>query len=104
MRCRICKNTLSSFMSFGEMPIANGFLTSEQIQNEYFFELAPAFCRNCSMFQLVEQPDPEKMFHENYAYFSSTSSYMQNHFKQFADSVIESVLPNLFNAFKDSLI
>jgi len=78
-------------MSFGQMPIANGFLTSEQVQNEYFFELAPAFCGNCNMFQLIEQPEPEKMFHENYAFFSSTSSYMQNHFKNFADSVIESV-------------
>ena len=91
VNCRICSTFIEPFMSFGKMPIANGFLTSEQIQNEYFFELAPAFCRNCGMFQLVEQPDPEKMFHENYAFFSSTSSYMQNHFKQFADSVIESV-------------
>ena len=91
VNCRICSTYIEPFMSFGKMPIANGFLTSEQIQNEYYFELAPAFCKNCGMFQLVEQPAPEKMFHENYAFFSSTSSYMQNHFKQFADSVIESV-------------
>ena len=32
--------------------------------NEYFFELAPAFCEQCSMFQIVEQPRPDKMFHE----------------------------------------
>ena len=65
VNCRICSTYIAPFMSFGKMPIANGFLTSEQIQNEYYFELAPAFCRNCEMFQLVEQPDPEKMFHEN---------------------------------------
>ena len=91
VNCRICNTYVEPFMSFGKMPIANGFLTLDQIQNEYFFELSPAFCSNCGMFQLIEQPDQQKMFHENYAFFSSTSNYMQNHFKQFADSVIESV-------------
>jgi len=47
------------------------------------------FCENCNMVQLVEQPDREQMFHENYAFFSSTSSYMQEHFKNLAQSVIE---------------
>ena len=79
-------------MSFGKMPIANGFLTSDQIQNEYFFELAPAFCSYCGMFQLIEQPERQKMFHKNYAFFSSTSNYMQAHFKQFSEMVIKCVL------------
>ena len=76
-------------MTFGMMPIANGFLTADQIQDEFFFELSPAFCQNCGMFQLIEQPAPEKMFHENYAFLSSTSVYMQEHFKRFAESVID---------------
>ena len=45
------------------------------------------------MVQLVEQPDREKMFHENYAFFSSTSNYMKSHFSDFADKV--STLQNL---------
>ncbi len=68
-------------MSFGKMPIANGFFTAEQFAKEYSFELAPVFCNQCGMFQLIEQPVPEKMFHQNYAFFSSTSRYMQAHFK-----------------------
>lgn len=91
-RCRICNSEINSFMSFGKMPIANGFLTKEQIPNEYFFELAPAFCEHCGMFQIVDQPEPEKMFHENYAFFSSTSSYMQSHFKKYAEYVMNQVL------------
>jgi methylation protein EvaC len=75
-------------MSFGRMPIANGFLTADEIPNEYFFELAPAFCDRCGMFQLVEQPQAEKMFHENYAFFSTTSRYMQAHFETFAKKVM----------------
>jgi len=79
-------------MSFGRMPIANGFLRPDKTQNEYFFELAPAFCEACGMFQLLEQPQPEKMFHEQYAFYSSTSRYMQVHFEAFAQAVINTVL------------
>jgi len=65
------------------MPIANGFLTPEQFPNEYFFELRVGFCSRCSMVQLVEQPDREMMFNENYAFFSSTSTRMATHFEEF---------------------
>jgi len=69
------------------MPIANAFATKEQIKNEYTFPMKVGFCGNCNMVQLVEQPDREKMFHENYAFFSSTSNFMKKHFKLFANSV-----------------
>ena len=90
--CRVCRATITPFMTFGRMPIANGFLTEAEIAAEYFFELAPAFCVACGMFQLMEQPAPEKMFHESYAFLSSTSRYMQSHFQAFAELVIERVL------------
>jgi len=69
------------------MPIANGFLTPDEFPNEYFFDLAAAFCPTCLMVQLVEQPDRERMFHDHYAFFSSTSSGMARHFERFAQSV-----------------
>jgi methylation protein EvaC len=86
-------------MSFGRMPIANGFLRPDETENEYFFELAPAFCKACGMFQLVQQPDPQKMFHEQYAFYSSTSRYMQAHFEAFAHAVINTVLAGCDNPF-----
>lgn len=89
--CRVCNSKIEPFMSFGKMPIANGFLTANQFASEYFFELAPALCGHCGMFQLIEQPAPEKMFHEHYAFFSSTSRYMQTHFKAFAELVMNRV-------------
>ena len=58
------------------MPIANGFLSPEQFAEEYFFELKVAFCENCRMVQLAELVERERMFHENYAFFSSTSTRM----------------------------
>lgn len=79
-------------MSFGRMPIANGFLTEAEISDEYFFELAPAFCERCGMFQIMEQPEPDKMFHGQYAFYSSTSRYMQKHFNEFANTIIADAL------------
>ena len=88
-KCLICDSEYSSFVDFGVMPIANAFATKEQIKNEYTFPMKVGFCGNCNMVQLVEQPDREKMFHENYAFFSSTSNYMKEHFKLFSNSVSE---------------
>ena len=48
------------------------------------------FCTESKMFQLIEQPNPEKMFHENYPFFSSTSKFMTKHFEDFANQVLES--------------
>ena len=97
--CRVCQKPLEPFMSFGPMPIANGFLTADETDNEYFFELQPAFCPDCFMFQLVEQPPPSQMFHEHYAFVSSTSRLMQDHFLVFADDVITTVLGGRQNPF-----
>ena len=69
------------------MPIANGFLTEAEFAKEYFFDLSVGFCDRCGMVQLMEQPDRERMFHENYAFFSSTSRRMAEHFRGFADWV-----------------
>ena len=40
------------------MPLANAFLTPDQFDREYFYEMTPAFCSACGMFQITEQPDP----------------------------------------------
>ncbi len=87
--CLICQTHYEPFISFGKMPIANGFLSPKQYSKEYFFELKTGFCLNCNMVQLAEQPDREMMFHEEYAFFSSTSARMTLHFKEFAELVIK---------------
>jgi methylation protein EvaC len=74
-------------MSFGRMPIANGFIKKEDFGNEYFFEMKVAHCPVCNMVQLTDQPEREKMFNENYAFYSGTSKYMAVHFKYFADEI-----------------
>ncbi len=87
-KCLICNDNFSPFVNFGSMPIANAFSTLEGLKNEYTFEMKVGFCENCHMVQLLEQPDRERMFHDNYAFYSSTSSYMIKHFDAFTNSVI----------------
>jgi len=74
-------------MSLGMMPISNCFLKPEQFSDEYFYELKPVFCESCATFQIEDQPDPSRMFHENYAFFSRTSGRMVEHFKSYANWV-----------------
>ena len=69
LNCRICETPIQPFMSFGKMPIANGFLDPEDFKMKYFYELKLVFCENCLTFQITEQPDPAKMFHQNYSFF-----------------------------------
>jgi methylation protein EvaC len=85
--CAVCNSQISPFVSYGRQPIANGFLTQKEFDREYFFELAVGFCTECTMVQLIEQPEREKMFNENYAFFSGTSRYMSVHFGEFADDI-----------------
>jgi methylation protein EvaC len=92
--CLICGSPAEQFISFGQMPIANGFLLPEQLADEHFFELAVAFCASCTMVQLVHLVEPSKMFHENYAFFSSTSTRMAAHFADFAQDVRSKYLQN----------
>jgi methylation protein EvaC len=68
-KCLIFDRDIEPFMSFGKMPLANGFLIPDHFAKEYSFELNIAFCPNCTMVQLTDQPAPEKMFHEHYAFF-----------------------------------
>ena len=76
IQCLVCQSPVEEFISFGRMPIANGFLPEERFADERFFELKAGFCPGCTMVQLTERVDPEALFHEEYAYFSSTSVRM----------------------------
>ncbi len=86
-KCKACGHPVEPFMSFGQMPIANGFLSQTEFPDEFFAELAVGFCEDCALVQLTQTVDRERMFHDNYAFFSSTSSRMALHFERFATEV-----------------
>ncbi|MDO8183829.1 MAG: methyltransferase domain-containing protein [bacterium] len=74
-------------IDFGQMPIANAFLTPEQIKDEYFYHMIVGYDPKTAAIGLINTVPPEKMFHDHYAYFSSTSKGMQNHFAQTANKL-----------------
>ena len=89
-RCKITGKPLTKILDFGLQPLGNGFLELNQVDGEYFFPMEIGFSEESMMFQLLHQPDAEKMFHDHYAFYSSTSSFMAKHFKEFANEVIDS--------------
>jgi hypothetical protein len=87
-QCRLSGEALNLVIDLGKQPLGNGFLSPNQIPEEYFFQLQCGFNEQSKLLQLINQPDPQLMFHENYAFFSSTSRGMQSHFSEFANRVI----------------
>lgn len=85
--CRLTGEPLDLVLDLGRQPLGNGFL-EEPISDEYFYPLQCGFSESSRLFQLMEQPEPSLMFHQDYAFFSGTSSRMVKHFESFADSVI----------------
>lgn len=85
--CRVCDKTLKSIIDFGNMPIANEFQLPES-QTGFRFRMVAAFCDSCALFQLMDQPKPELMFHDHYAFFATTSNYMKLHFKSLVEDHI----------------
>ncbi len=86
-RCRLCEGDLELFLDFGQMPIANGWLDPPQFDAEPRFPLRVAQCQRCGGVQLVEVVPAEAMFNDHYAFFSSTSRGMAEHFERFATDV-----------------
>ena len=71
-------------MSFGKMPIANGFLDKKNFKNEFFYKLEVGFSKKLSLFQINNHPKPSQMFNKNYPFFSGSSKGMINHFRKFS--------------------
>jgi SAM-dependent methyltransferase len=69
------------------MPIANNFQSNVTI-DDYRFELSTGFCEFCALFQIIDQPDPNLMFHSGYPFFTGLSSSMAAHFRQVAEEFI----------------
>jgi len=84
MRCKFTGKKIKPFMSFGKMPIANGFLKKNDFKKEYFYNLEVGFSKDVCLFQIANHPAPKQMFHKNYPFYSSSSKSMVQHFKKYA--------------------
>ena len=86
--CRLCGSRIEPFISFGRMPAANGFLARDAFAGEFFFDLSAAFCETCVLPQLAESVARERMFNDQYPFFTASSARMAAHFEAFAGRVM----------------
>ena len=89
-RCRFCDKQLEYiFADLGASPLANAYLTMEQIhQMEPFFPLQAYVCERCFLVQLPVFQSSEEIF-SDYAYFSSYSDSWLQHAKKYTESMIK---------------
>jgi 2-polyprenyl-3-methyl-5-hydroxy-6-metoxy-1,4-benzoquinol methylase len=88
--CRFCKaNIRHTFVDLGMSPLANSYLTSEELNSmEPFYPLHVYVCDNCFLVQLEEFTRPESIF-SDYAYFASYSDTWLQHAKSYVEMMIE---------------
>ncbi len=80
--CRSCgSRDLVSFLDLGETVLADRLLTAAQLDApEPKAPLEVAFCRKCTLVQILHTVAPEVLFSSDYPYFSSVSPSLLAHF------------------------
>ncbi|MBI4085852.1 MAG: class I SAM-dependent methyltransferase [Candidatus Liptonbacteria bacterium] len=88
--CRICgSSNLARFLSLGETPLADAFVERENLDKpEKKFPLDVAVCADCNLVKLVNIVDPELLFGDNYAFYTSASPQAVIHFRKYAHEVM----------------
>jgi SAM-dependent methyltransferase len=70
-------------------PISNAFLKADELNRmEPFYPLHAYVCGTCFLVQLEEFESPQKIFGDNYAYFSSYSDSWLDHARRYTDQMI----------------
>ncbi|SDI17223.1 class I SAM-dependent methyltransferase [Nonomuraea jiangxiensis] len=90
--CRVCGGEVREFVDLGRQPTANGFLTPEEADREFFFRLAVGVCGRCAMVQLIEEVPQELRYHGAYRYHASGSAGHRQHFEQNARRFLDTEL------------
>ena len=87
--CRFCATPLrETFADLGVSPLANSYLTREQLNAaEAFYPLHAYVCCSCYLVQLEPFESPERIFGE-YLYFSSFSDTWLAHCRTYAADMI----------------
>ena len=88
--CRGCGGAnLSQFLSLGDLPLANAFLTADQLQEpEARFPLEVYFCRDCALIQLLHVVNPQVLF-SNYIYRTGTNKTIAQHNAALAQAAVQ---------------
>ena len=89
--CRSCRQSgLKPVLNLGQMPLSDGLLTEAQLtEKEDKYPLEVAFCPHCTLMQILETVTPEKLFCEDYPYYSSFTDTLLEHSRKNVLSLIE---------------
>ena len=86
--CRVCKGRdITRILSLGEHPPVDNFTDAAHIKDEKRYPLDVYFCGTCNLVQLLDVVAEEELFHGEYAYFSSASVPLVEHFRSYAEDV-----------------
>lgn len=87
--CRLCHEPLRhTFADLGVSPFSNTFLKPEHLNRmEPFYPLHAFVCETCFLVQLEEFESPERIFNDEYAYFSSYSDTWLDHARQYTEQI-----------------
>jgi methylation protein EvaC len=83
MKCKFCNKKIKPFLSFGKMPMANGFLKKKDFKKEFFYNLEVGFCRNDYLFQVNDHPKSPHIFNNHYPFYTNKSLFMKKHFQNY---------------------
>lgn len=82
--CRACAGgPVREFLDLGEMPLAGGFLTPDEIAEERRYPLAISVCESCSCVQITDPVDAEILF-QDYSFKTGTIPGLLRHFDGYA--------------------
>ena len=90
--CRFCKTPLiHSFLDLGRQPLANSYLTAEQLAagSEPSYPLHVRVCHRCFLVQADDAVPADAIFDDGYAYFSSYSTSWVAHARRYAIAMTE---------------
>jgi SAM-dependent methyltransferase len=90
--CRFCGAPLAQdFVDLGSTPLSNAYLTGQQIDAglDKVYPLHARVCGSCFLVQVDAPVSPDRIFAEDYAYFSSYSASWVEHARRYAQAMIE---------------
>ena len=91
--CIVCKNSkIYPYLDLGLQPRANSFLKNNKNCYEEYYNLVIGRCKLCGISQLLFHPKKEKIFREDYSYFTGVNQPMIKHFRQISDEIKQNFL------------
>ena len=78
---------MTRILTLGDHPPVDNFISEAERALEKRFPLNVYFCHGCSLVKLLDVVDEKVLFHGDYAYFSSASKPLVQHFNGYADDL-----------------